>query len=174
MNNKELSAAIRADLKKAGIPKTAYSIRVQWAGYEQSATVKVKDISINLDRVNRVLSRYRNVYWDERAMEILAGGNTFVHAEYDRDAMEAARKPFMDQAKELLALDIPLFVGHVAATYSRNGHDRELLFFKGDRFMVTRKKDGLSAGNTRHYAGDAYSIANALAIFNALGAFPKY
>ncbi|MBQ9211056.1 MAG: hypothetical protein IJ153_05610 [Clostridia bacterium] len=174
MTNKELSAAIRDDLKKAGIPKSAYSIRVQWAGYERSITIKVKDISVNIDRVNRVLLHYQHVYRDERCGEILAGGNTYAHADYDYKMMDLESERFQDRAAELMAADLPLFVGQVVATYSRNGHDRELLYFKGDQFMVARKKGGSSIGNQRHYAGDVRSIAKALALFDNLGAIPKY
>ena len=173
MTNKELSAAIRADLKKAGIPKNAYTIRVQWAGYERCITVKVKDITVNLDRVNRVLLHYQHVYWDERCMEVLAGGNTYAHADYDYKMIDAESERFLDRARELVAADLPLWVGHVVATYSRNGHERELLFFKGDRYMVARKKGGCSAGNQRCYAGDVRSVAQGLALFNSLGTIPN-
>ena len=174
MGNKELSAAIREDLKKAGIPKSAYSIRVRYAGYEQSVSVRVKDITINLDRVTRVLLHYRDVDYDERSGEILAGGNTYVHAEYDRDMMKLERERFMDRARELAAADLPLWVGQVVAEYSRNGHDYELLFFKGDKYMAAREKGGCTGCNQRHYAGDPCSIASALALFSNFGAIPKY
>lgn len=174
MTNRELSAAIQADLKKAGIPKTSYSIRVQWAGYERSITVRVKDISVNLDRVNRVLLHYKHVYWDERCGEILAGGNTYAHADYDYKMLDLESERFMERARELMAADLPLWAGQVVADHSRNGHDHELLFFKGDQFLVARKKGGSSAGNHRHYAGDARSIAKALALFDNLGTIPNY
>lgn len=173
MTNKELSAAIQADLKKAGIPKAAYSIRVQWAGYERSVTVRVKDVSVNLDRVNRVLLHYKHVDWDERCGEILAGGNTYAHADYDYKMLDLESERFLDRARELMAADLPMWVGQVVATYSRNGHERELLFFKGDQYLVARKKDGYSGCNTRHYAGDVRSIARGLALFDNLGAIPK-
>ena len=173
MTNKELSAAIQADLKKAGIPKAAYSIRVQFAGYERCITVKVKDITVNLDRVNRVLLHYQHVYWDEHCMEVLAGGNTYAHADYDYKMMDLESERFLDRARELMAADLPLWEGQVVAAYSRNGHERELLFFKGDQYLVARKKGGSSAGNTRHYAGDVRSIAKALALFDNLGAIPR-
>ena len=174
MTNRELSAVIQADLKKAGIPKSAYSIRVQFAGYERCITVKVKDITVNLDRVNRVLLHYQHVYWDERCMEVLAGGNTYAHADYDYKMMDLECERFLDRAQELMAADLPLWVGQVVATYSRNGHERELLFFKGDQYMVARKKGGYCGVNQRHYAGDVRSVAKALALFDNLGMIPKY
>lgn len=174
MTNRELSAAIQADLKKVGVPKSAYSIRVQWAGYERSITVRVKDITVNIDRVNRVLLHYQHVYWDEHCGEILAGGNTYAHADYDYKMMDLESERFLDRARELLAADLPLWVGQVVATYSRNGHEHELLYFKGDQFMVPRKKGSTSGCNQRHYAGDVRSIAKALALFDNLGTIPKY
>lgn len=174
MTNKELSMMIREDLKKAGIPKAAYSIRVRDCTYDTSVDVRVKDVMINLDRVNKVLDKYESVRWDEHAQEILAGCNTYVHASYDNKMLDLEREAFMDRAEELMKMDIPLYVGEVVATFSRNGHESELLFFKGDRYMAARKKGGTTNGNTRHYAGSVHSIANALTLFNNLGALPKY
>lgn len=173
MTNKELSAVIQGDLKKAGIPRSAYSIRVKNVGYDSSITVRVKDITINLDRVNQVLHHYEHVDWDQRCMEILAGGNTYARAEYDYKMMDLESERFMEQAQDLMTADLPMWTGQVVATYSRNGHERELLFFKGDRFLVSRKKGGCSGCNQRYYAGDARSVAKALALFDSLGTFPK-
>lgn len=174
MTNKELSAAVRAELKSAGIPKSAYSIRVRYCGYSTSIDVTLKDIGINIDRVTKVLLHHKHVDWDERCMEILEGGNTYAHADYDYHVLDAAAENFMDRAKEVMAMDVPLYVGTVIAKRSRNGHDQELIWFKGDNTVVSRKKGGSSAGNRKHYAGDVRSMATALAMFNALGEFPKY
>ena len=174
MTNKEMSMEIREKLKAAGIPKSAYSIRVRYCGYSTAIDVKLKDLGINADRVTKVLLHYRHVDWDERCMEILAGGNTFTNVEYDYNVLETAAKENMGRAKEIMAMDVPLFEGVKIADWSRNGHEHELLWFKGDNVVVSRKKGGSSCGNRRHYAGGAHSMAEALAMFNALGEFPKY
>ena len=173
MTNKELSAAIRADLKAAGIPKSAYSISVKAAGYDTSIRVRVKDLSVSLSRVTSVLNRYHHVDWDERCMEILAGGNTYVWAEYDRDALAAAAEPWRDRAAEILAADRPLYVGDVIANYSRNGHSFELVYFKGDNVVCAHKKDSASWYGNKCYAGSVGSLAEALAIFNGCGTFAR-
>lgn len=171
MTNKELSAAIRADLKAAGISRSAYSISVKWAGYETSVRVRVRDLSVSLSRVMTVLNRYHHVDWDERCMEILAGGNTFVWVEYDRDALDAAAASWRDRAAEILAADRALYVGDVIANYSRNGHSFELVYFKGDNVVCAHKKGSASWYGDKCYAGSVGAMAEALAIFNGCGTF---
>ena len=173
MTNKEMSAVICAELKAAGIPKKAYSIRCRYCGYSQSIDVSVKDLSVNLDRVKRVVDKYSHVRWDEHCGEILSGGNTFVDVEYSYKAMDVAGEAFLDRAKKLMEADLPLWEGIVIAESSRNGHDHELVFFKGDHYAAARVKGGSTGCNTRHYAGDARSLANAMALFNACGTIPK-
>ena len=174
MTNKELSMKIREELKAAGIPKSAYSISVRWAGYERAIDVKVKDLSISLDRIENILVHYRHVDYDYHCMEILAGGNTFAHVTYDSDALCAASEVWRPRAAEILAADLPLFIGERVAEYSRNGHDYELVYFKGDNEMIVHKKGDTGWYGVRHYAGDVHSIACALAIFNACGKFSRY
>lgn len=174
MTNKEMSRTIREELKKAGIPKSAYSIRVRDCGYSTSVDVRIKDLSVNPDRAARVLLPFRHVDWDERCMEVLAGGNTYADAKYDYDVLRAAAEANLDRAKKILAMDVPLYEGVVIAERSRNGHVSELLWFKGDNTVVSRKKGGCSAGNRRHYAGGPASMAEALAVFYAIGEFPRY
>lgn len=173
MTNMELSKAIRADLKAAGIPKSAYSISVKYAGYETSVSVRVKDLSINMHRFDNVLRRYRHVDWDDRCMEILAGGNTFVHADYDINVLCDASARCRDRAAEIMAMDLPLFVGVDVAEFSRNGHDYVLTYFKGDNEVRAHKKGSASWTGDRHWAGNVSGMAEALAIFNANGSVAR-
>ena len=175
MTNKELSMEIRGALKAAGIPKSAYSIRCSYCGYSRSIDVMITDLSVKVGRVRDVVDHYSHVRWDEHCGEILSGGNTFVDVEYSSKALDTAGEAFMDRAKDLFHDDsLPLWEGVVIDESSRNGHDHELVYFKGDEYVASRVKGGSTIGNTQYYAGDARSLAHAMALFSACGTIPKY
>ena len=54
MTNRELGANIRSELKAAGIPARAVSVRVSDAGYDMSVRINVKDLSISLEHCGTV------------------------------------------------------------------------------------------------------------------------
>lgn len=83
MDNKELSKAIRAALKAAGLPASAYSVRMQRGGLEYCADVTIKSAEVSMCKVNDILRRFRSVDRDERTGEICAGGNVYVFAQRD-------------------------------------------------------------------------------------------
>ncbi len=89
LSNKELSRAIQNDLKAAGVPRRAYSIRVRNAGYSTAITIEIKDISIRIEKVEKIANRRESIRYDEYCQEILEGGNTFVSVRYDYDALDA-------------------------------------------------------------------------------------
>ena len=80
----DLGTMIRDALKKAGykVPKDI-SIRKNRGGYETSFTITVKSFTIDLDDVKKITNRFKDVDYDEVTGEILAGGNTYIHVQYD-------------------------------------------------------------------------------------------
>lgn len=83
MTNKELSNAIINELKAAGYNRKDFSIRSYYAGYEQACRIEIKNPLIRLSEVEKITRKFKDVSYDERCMEILAGGNTFIHVRYE-------------------------------------------------------------------------------------------
>lgn len=92
---------VKAAIKAAGIPTKHISVTTSYPGYEEVITVTIKDTNINIDDVEKIARRFREVAIDERCQEILQGGNTFVNVRYDYNALDAAVK-----ALEPLAADV--------------------------------------------------------------------
>lgn len=173
MSNKELGAKIRAELKAEGIPARAVSVRVSDAGYETAVRVKIKDIGVDRAVVERIANRYREVDRDERSGEVLAGGNTFVFVDYDYDVLKSATEKYMAQAQEIIDSNKEPGVGVDAAT--RPDGTRLVYFFHAPNSTYNTvniyDKDGNYDYENRYTAHNAYYLAQALALFNALGHF---
>ena len=174
LSNKELGAKIRAELKAAGIPARAVSVRVSDAGYETAVRVKIKDINVDRDVVERIAKQYREVDRDERSGEILAGGNTFVFVDYDYDVLKSATEKYMEQAQEIIdSNNKEPGVGVDAAT--RPDGSRLVYFFHapGSTYntVAIYDKDGNYDYENQYTAHNAYYLAQALALFNAIGHF---
>lgn len=171
--NKELGANIRADLKAAGIPARAVSVRVKDAGYETAVRVTVKDISVDKAVVEKIAMRHRDVSYDERSYEILAGGNTFVFVDYDYDVLKNATEQYLEQAQAVIDSVKERAVGVDAATRPDGSR---LVYFHHDTNSAYNTaeifdKDGKHDYENRHSAYNAYALAQAMALFNAIGHF---
>ena len=173
MTNRELGAKIRAELKAAGIPARAVSVRVKDAGYSTSVHVSIKDINVSLEKVKRIAEGYEEIRRDERSCEILEGCNTFVFVEYDYDMRRVEREKYMEEAQRIIDENTTPCVG---VDIAKNGQNR-LVYFGGvpgsiDNQAVIIRKDGLrNYHHDRYIAHNAYHLAEALAHFNARGAF---
>lgn len=126
---------IRADLKEAGFKARDISVRTRNGGYEEAVYVKIKSPYIKIAEVKDICLKYKNVRYDERCGEILAGGNTFVFVDYEYGLFDEVSKPFMGQAKELLAkLKESSFTIDIA--------DGFYLFKSLNEIFVKSRKDG--------------------------------
>ena len=77
---------VKQVLKENGINTKKIGVRCLSAGYEQVIRVTLKDIYLPLKKIEAIVKdKFEHVYYEERTMEILAGGNTFVQIEYDYD-----------------------------------------------------------------------------------------
>lgn len=78
---------LKKELQAAGIPTKGISIRC-----DSSINVKIKDLTVDVDKVKEVLAPYESVRRCDYTGEILQGGNTFLFVSYDweviRDASE--------------------------------------------------------------------------------------
>ena len=174
MTNKELGAKIRADLKAAGIPARAVSVRVSDAGYSTSVRVNIKDISIDRAVVEKIAYRHRDVSYDERSGEILSGGNTYVWVDYDYDTIRNAREQYMEQAQEIIDSNNQPCVGVEIAT--RDDGSRLVYFFEApnsthNTAVIYDKNGHYDYSKDRYVAHNACHLAQALALFNAVGHF---
>lgn len=82
MTNRELSQAIRKDLKEHGVTSKDVSVRVRDALYDTSVNITIKNPLIRETDVESITRKYSKVDYDQRSMEILAGCNIYVHCEY--------------------------------------------------------------------------------------------
>lgn len=102
MTNKELGAAIRANIKKAtSVNARQVSVKVSDSGYSTVVHVTVKDAAVNLAAVKTAASAFEEIDRDEVTGEILQGGNTYISAHYEHGVIETASTPYMDEAKEI-------------------------------------------------------------------------
>lgn len=69
---------IKKELKEAGIPTKKISVRC-----DGSVHVTIKDLSISIEAVEKVVKKHEHYQRDEYNGEILQGGNTFVFVDYD-------------------------------------------------------------------------------------------
>lgn len=95
MNN---SKQIKKELKEAGFDVKKISVR-----YDGSYNIRIKDLSINLDKVEAIARKYENYSRCEYSGEILSGGNTFVFVQLDWKAESEAKQSveFLDFAKNI-------------------------------------------------------------------------
>ncbi|MCU6748017.1 hypothetical protein OCV51_10195 [Faecalicatena acetigenes] len=78
MSNKELSQAIRKDLKENGFTSKDISVRVRSALYDTAVDITVKNPLVRLSEVEAVAKKFSEVERDNHTMEILAGCNVYV------------------------------------------------------------------------------------------------
>ena len=170
LSNKDLSKAIQNDLKAAGVPRAAYSIRVKNAGYSTAITIEVKDLSIRLEKVEKIANKRESIRYDEYCQEILEGGNTFVNVRYDYDALDAARASFMEKAKELTNNPPAKYNG---VTIAEKGKKRLVFMYDGpghvENSLVVFDDKGRSMDYGRYAAYNEYVISEGMAIFAATG-----
>lgn len=71
---------IRKKLKALNISNKQVSVRTSRGG---SVDIKVKDLTVDIDALNRIGKSHESISYCEYSQEILSGGNTFVFVSYD-------------------------------------------------------------------------------------------
>lgn len=119
MKNKELSQAIRKELKSAGFTTKDYSIRVRDSLYDTSVRITIKNPLIKISEIETIVKKFEEIDRDERTMEILAGGNTYIHCQYEYGVVETAAAALIPTAE--MVLSNPKYDGRAIAD---NGEKR--------------------------------------------------
>ena len=101
MTNRELSQAIRKDLKEHGITSKDVSVRVRDALYDTSVNITIKNPIIRETDVESITMKYSKVDYDQRSMEILAGCNIYVHCEYAYGLFDDVSAPLIPIAEKV-------------------------------------------------------------------------
>ena len=170
MNNKERSAAIRAEIKKLGYNSRQVSVRSSNCGYSDSTRIEIKDLSCDAKAIEKAVMKFESIRYDEYSGEILSGANTYIFVNYEWKALHGGREAKMAEAEAIIAkLDNEQI--HIQKD------EREFIIYKqGDFYTMTCFENGLSAGtmeirptsNVNHFKA---SLATALATnFNTCAA----
>lgn len=101
MTNKELSLAIRKTLKEAGYTSKDVKVSVKDAGYSTAARLNIVNPLVSRTAIQELVKGYEEIDRDERTYEILSGGNTYVHVEYECGLFEELVTPYVESAKKV-------------------------------------------------------------------------
>lgn len=153
--NQEIRNEITTAFKAKGWNNRKVGLKVDYG----SINATVKDLSIPLKDVEELVKSYEEIDYDVASGEILCGANTFVFVRYDYKAMETARNEHMEKAEEIFETN----KGNIVDIMECG--NRKLKFYGdcGNSWVET------SDGTGRRFAGNAYALAEAMAIFNAQG-----
>ena len=88
MTNKEINAAIKNELKEAGYKTRDFSVSVKDSLYDTAIRITIKNPEINRKEIERLLSHWQEIDYDERSGEILAGANTYLFIDYAEGIFE--------------------------------------------------------------------------------------
>lgn len=154
MTNKELSQAIRNELKAHGITSRMVSVRVSDAGYSTAANLTIKTASVNPAEVAAITRKFEAVDYDEYTGEILQGANVYVRVSCDDAIYDEVAKPYEGEAAALLDnLDDRECVQIAEGLWLNKFRDVEIHQEKGARRIV----------------GDAKSLSRYLYKFDTFG-----
>ena len=102
MDNKELSNAIIKELKAAGYNRKDFSIRSYYAGYEQACRITIKNPLVRVSEVEKIVRKHESIDYDQKCMEILAGGNTFINVSYEFGLFDNVAKDLEPIAEKVI------------------------------------------------------------------------
>ena len=167
MTNKELGIAIRKDLKAAGFAAKDISVRVSYVTYDTSVRVTVKNPLVRLSEVEKIVKKYDEIDWDERTGEILAGGNTYVHCQYEYGIFDKIAEAYTPEAETILNSD---FGDGKVLTVEKN-KDKEINIHKVDNctWNLSERLKNESISYNRYYIRSIGDLSVALWRFQNLG-----
>lgn len=146
-----IGEGIRADLKKAGYKRSQISVTKSSGRTSCMYTVSIKDVTIPMEKIEKIVQKYEEFDRDVRTGEILSGGNTFVRVEYDYNSISAAQRYFEKPMKEVIAKGtknlgewIPVGKDYKVAWFdsrsASNPENEYALMYKGKLIQRTDKK----------------------------------
>lgn len=101
MKNRDLSQAIRKDLKGHGFTSKDVSVRVRDALYDTSVNITIKNPLVRESDIENIVKKYSKIDYDKRSMEILAGCNIYVHCEYAYGIFDDVAAPLIPIAEKV-------------------------------------------------------------------------
>lgn len=101
MTNKELSQAIRKELKKNGLTSKEVSVKVHDALYDTAADLTVKSPFVRTSEVEEIVKKFSKIDYDRRSMEILSGCNVYVHVQYAYGIFQDVSAPLVTIARNV-------------------------------------------------------------------------
>jgi len=135
MLTKEKTAAIRQKLKKEyGYTGRQVSVRAENYSLGSSINVTIKDETVNYQAVKDAAEDHEKIRRCEITHEILGGGNTYVHVEYDHDLVRAKADSLREMVEEVAANDSQK-LGDTGYILMTNGHgvgNYEIVKYDGD------------------------------------------
>jgi len=102
MTIKELNAAIKADLKKAGYNPKDFRVSVRYSRYDIDARVTIQNPSICRDEVENILNHWQSYEVDPRTLEVIQGGNSYLFVEYGTGIADMIPQMYRDKATAIL------------------------------------------------------------------------
>ena len=168
---KEKAAKIRKEIKSQ-LGYTAKQVSVR-SVHGTELKVTVKDITIDLQQIEKIASQFEDIHRCEATNEILLGGNTFVNVGYDWQVVHEAKQERLAEAEAIMEAHQHLGVG-VGEVVAKSGN-RELVYFPNTTTgssidileNVSKEFDGQMHTLQRWTAHNEWAIAEALVMFEA-------
>lgn len=168
MTNKELSQAIRKELKSAGFTSKDYSIRVRDCLYDTSVKITVKNPLVKISEIEEITTKFEKIDYDERTMEILAGANTYIFCEYDYGIIEEAASALVPTAE--MVLNNPKYDGHaIADNGTKRVHIMKYSDYEWTLAEFDKEKSNTYVYRPTYWIRSARDLAIAMFRFKNLG-----
>lgn len=168
-------ASLRADLKKLGYNSRQVSVKSTYPGYSQSITMTVHDLKVDIDKLEKLRTKYRCVDYDERTGEILAGGNTYVNISLNPKLYEAGLLKYEEEA--LYVYNLLANIKSIETYKTFKGATLKLVpmcqSYEGWPY-VEIKSPRIDAYRNAHIANTPHDIARALFMFYTFQEFKKF
>ena len=95
MSITDKASEVRKALKEElGLSNRKVSVRGSYCGYSDALDVTVKDLMVDIKKVEKIANKFYDVDRCERSGEILQGGNTYVTVKYDWEVEREHEKKY--------------------------------------------------------------------------------
>ena len=143
MTNKGRSAAVRAEIKKLGYSSKQVSVRSGYCGYSDYTHITVKDVKANIKEIEKACKKFQSIDYDMASGEILEGGNTYIHVQYDYSAMNDAIKNELPKVNSIIA-DLETIQKHI-----KKDNLDFVIFKQGNTYCMTCHENNETCGTLK-------------------------
>jgi len=167
---KEKAQELRKELKAIGISNKDVSVRVKPCTYSEVMDVKIKNLDVDIRKVQELAMKYEEINRDEFSGEILSGGNDFVFVDYDFQILQEDSKKYISVAEEILKNELKSGEGITISKTDKY----ELVFWKNqpNQIIVYSKGFEMFDGKWIKFpAYDAFALAESLSLCHHLYGF---